>query len=220
MCRCALLFSQYCNLMAGTGTAPLQTPIGAFGTLLTCCKCELVEVCGCLLLSAEKRLREQPPQGLSPQEVAVLGEALVKAQAVPASLQCQHAGCNAAAAVVCHGCKQGGMMLCEAHDQLQHCWAHTHQRDGLLNGCRQPLRPTQLEYDAEQQTWLDLPRCYDQPPHHCGCGHTQFTLSPITWQHEHQQKLVVITGYGVCMSQPPVLPLCSVVYPHTAGSGT
>lgn len=148
------------------------------------------------LLPAEERLREQDPEGLKQAQVAELLEGLVKAQSVPAGLQCQHTGCSAVATVRCCSCQQGGLLLCEAHDQQQHSWAHTHEREGLLNGFRQPLRPTQLQYDPQQEDWVDLPRCYNTPPGPCSCGSGGWTLAPATYDKDKQKKLIVITGYG------------------------
>jgi hypothetical protein len=86
------------------------------------------------------------------------------------------------------------MLLCEAHDIQQHRWAHTHQRDGLVNGFKQRLRPTQLQYDNTTGTWSDLPLVFGQPPcAPCSCGSSSWDLVPPV---SDSGKLIIVTGYG------------------------
>jgi hypothetical protein len=147
-----------------------------------------------LLYCAETRKVPQDAPGFSLANTRELAEALVEQEAVPRDRQCHIAGCDCSASVLCYGCRPGGMQLCEAHDIQQHQWAHTHQRVGLLNGFKQPLRPTQLQYDNTTGSWSDLPLVFDQPPcAPCSCGGCSWDLVP---PDSDSGKLIIVTGYG------------------------
>lgn len=79
-------------------------------------------------------------------------------------------------------------------------WAHIHQREGLLNGFRQPLRPTQQKFDAQEKDWLDIDLCFDKPPSQCSsCGSSNWTLDPNTYDKSQQKPhdhLIIITSDG------------------------
>jgi hypothetical protein len=141
---------------------------------------------------------EQDPTGLSACELSQLGAAMVAQEAVLPNSTCHFEGCSASATVVCHGCCPQGTFLCEQHDAQLHQWAHTHRRHGLLNGFKQPLRPTQLQSahveGEESYEWADVGLVFDQPPcQPCERGHCSWQLdgsSSVT------KDLNIITSHG------------------------
>jgi len=139
--------------------------------------------------------------GLSAHEVVQLGAAMAAEEAVPSSSKCQHDGCEASATVLCHGCCTGGRFLCEQHDTQVHQWAHTHRRDGLLNGFKEPLRPTQLQSehlaDEGQYNWVDVLRVFDQPPSQpCACSTCSWQLDSSSSNSSSSKRLNIITTLG------------------------
>lgn len=140
---------------------------------------------------------QHEPDGISSQQMAQLGAYSMYLRSVPLrqdglpSCQCSQPGCQVTAVVECRDCQLGGCYLCEQHDRALHSQAHFHRRCGLVMGFKQPLRPTQLLYNAEQKSWQDVPLSFELAPcEPCSCGNTQ-------WQSvEVGKKMILVTAAG------------------------
>lgn len=130
---------------------------------------------------------------------------MVARQAVDSHGQaaCSVLGCSQPAAVQCCGCSmQEGRLLCVEHDGEHHGMAHQHRRFGLLQGFKQPLRPTQ-QYRPSDHELQDVVLCYDIPPvRPCKkCGGSDWLLNLAVTRGQavteaKPRKLIIYTSSG------------------------